>query len=142
MVTSRPDRPALFQRLVDFNVSLEDVGKKVGQFDAIILRLCRQVLPNAAFDGGGNEDLRSGRDVMETTNALAEVDFSWHAVILDWLVADWFSSYWRISVSVARRAEMSRIFVIGCSDSDQRYRQKPSCHHLLSRPKTSALGIR
>jgi len=140
-VENETRQSSLLQRFVDFNVSAKDIGQKVREIDAFLLGSYREILPHATFYGSWKEDLGARQDVMQTANALAEVDLSWHAVILDWLIAHWFSSYWRVSVGVARRAEISRTFVIGGSDSDERHATE-SILPLVSKADRNPLALR
>ena len=75
------------QRLVDLDIALQHFGQKFRQIDALSFGLTGEVLPHAPFDGGGHEDLRVRRDVMEAANTFAEVNLGRHVVIVErWMV--------------------------------------------------------
>jgi hypothetical protein len=48
-----------------------------------LLSFAGEVLPDATFNRRWQKDLRAGRDVMETTNTVTEIDLDWHLLIPD-----------------------------------------------------------
>jgi len=76
----------LFQRLVDLDTALQYFGQEFRQINAFLFGLTGEILPHAPLDGGGHQDLRVRRDVMEAANTFAEVDFGRHVVIFDRLI--------------------------------------------------------
>src|SRR5437868_4999645 len=64
----------LLQRLVDLDIALQHFRHKLGQFDAALLGLPREVLPHPSLDGDRHQHLGAGRNVVKAANSFAEVD--------------------------------------------------------------------
>jgi hypothetical protein len=71
----------LLESFADFNIVLQDIGQKFRETDALLLRPAREVLPDTPLDRGGQENPCARRDMMQASNAFAEIDLSEHVVV-------------------------------------------------------------
>jgi hypothetical protein len=89
-------------------------GQKVGKVYSLLLNPPGKVLSNAGLNRRGQEDFGAGRNVVEASRTLAEVDLSRHVVAFCFGVpiAHSVSWYERASAGVALRGEIRRILAV------------------------------
>jgi hypothetical protein len=78
-----PQEACLFERFVNLDTALEDLGHKLEQIYAALLGLSREIFPHAPLDGDRHQHLGDGRNVVKSANSFAEVDIAGHVVIID-----------------------------------------------------------